>query len=250
MDLKGKNVLISGGSRRIGLALAQAFAAQGATIATTVRGGDADRQQALDRLPKGSKAVSADLSTQAGIDGAVPEAEEALGGTVDILVNNAAAFSFDRLESVTVADMEETLRVSLIAPVALTRDVTRHARSEAGLIINILDYKIHNPFPDFLSYTLAKYAMAGFTQVAARQLAPQWRVCAIAPGYTLPGPDQAEAEFLAGHDKTPLERGSSLHDITAAALYLAQADAVTAQVLTVDGGAHMRSQERDFLFGG
>jgi len=250
MELCGKNILVSGGSRRLGLAMAHAFADRGGRIAVTVRGGAADLRDALDRLPEGACAISADLSTVAGIDGAVPAAEAALGGPVDILINNAAAFSFDRLETVTVAGMEETFRVSLVAPVALTRDVTRHDRPAAGLIINILDYKIHNPFPDFLSYTLAKYGLAGFTQIAARQLAPRWRVCGIAPGYTLPGPEQPEAEFLSGRDAVPLLRGSRPGDIAAAALYLAESDAVTSQVLTVDGGAHMRSQERDFLFGG
>ena len=175
--------------------------------------------------------------------------EQALAGHVDILVNSAAVFEYDTLKSVSASSLRRRLEVNVTAAVLLTRFATRHtSRNEPGLILNILDYKIHNPFPDFLSYTLTKYAMHGFTQVAAWDLAPHWRVCAIAPGYTLAGPEQSPEHFARTHDSVPLKRGSTPADIGQAAVYLTQAQKVTAQVLTVDRGAHMVAQDRDFMF--
>lgn len=249
MALTGQRALITGGNRRLGFEIARALAAAGAHVAFTFRGDNSRAAPALNALPPGSKAIPADLSDLCSLESVVLATERALGGPVDILVNNAAAFEHDTISSVTASSLRTHFQVGVDAGVLLTRFVTRHvSRSEPGLILNMLDYKIHNPFPDFLSYTLTKYAMYGFTQVAARDLAPRWRVCALAPGYTLAGPEQSPEDFARTHDNVPLKSGSTPADIGQAAVFLAQAPRITAQVLTVDGGAHMLAQARDFLF--
>jgi NAD(P)-dependent dehydrogenase (short-subunit alcohol dehydrogenase family) len=251
MALNGRRALITGGNRRLGLELAKALAEAGARVAFTFRGEASRAATALKVLPPGSQAIAADLTDLERLEGIVIATEQALGGPLDILVNSAAVFEYDTLKSVTASSFSRHLEVNVMAAVLLTRFVTRHpSRDESGLILNILDYKLHNPFPDFLSYTLTKYTMHGFTQVAARDLAPNWRVCAIAPGYTLAGPEQSPAHFARTHDSVPLKRGSTPADIGQAAVYLAEAQKVTAQVLTVDGGAHMLAQDRDFMFSG
>jgi NAD(P)-dependent dehydrogenase (short-subunit alcohol dehydrogenase family) len=115
-----------------------------------------------------------------------------------------------------------------------------------GLIINMLDYKIINPFPDYLSYSLAKFAMEGFTRLSARYLAPRWRVCAVAPGYTFKAPDEDQQHFAETRDKVPLGRGPRPEDIGEAIIFLANAPTITGQTLYLDSGAHMMAQERDF----
>jgi NAD(P)-dependent dehydrogenase (short-subunit alcohol dehydrogenase family) len=249
MTLAGKRALVTGGNRRLGLVIARALAEAGACVAVTYRGDASRAQSALKSLPAGSKAVPADLNDLNSLENVVLAAESTLGGAIDILVNNAAVFEFDNIASATPARVAAHFQVNVIAAVLLTRFVTRHAeRDEAGLVLNLLDYKIHNPFPDFLSYTLTKYTMAGFTRVAARDLAPRWRVCGLAPGYTLAGPEQSPEDFARTHDNVPLNHGSTPEDVGQAAVFLAQAPRITAQVLTVDGGAHMLAQDRDFLF--
>jgi NAD(P)-dependent dehydrogenase (short-subunit alcohol dehydrogenase family) len=249
MALNGTRALITGGNRRLGLEIAKALSGAGARVAFTFRGEATRATPALSVLPPGSQAIRADLADLEGLEGVVMATEQALGGPLDILVNGAALFEYDTLKSVTASSLNRHLQVNVTAAILLTRFVTRHpSRDAPGVILNILDYKIHNPFPDFLSYTLTKYTMYGFTQVAARDLAPNWRVCAIAPGYTLAGPEQSPEHFAQTHDSVPLKRGSTPADIGQAAVYLAAAQKVTAQILTVDGGAHMLAQDRDFMF--
>ena len=249
MALNGRRALITGGNRRLGLVIARALASAGAQVAFTYRGHASRARSALDVLPAGSQAIPADLSDLGSLESVVLSAESALGGAVDILVNNAAMFEYDTIATVTPSTIEAHFQTNVIAAVLLTRFVVRHTtRSEAGLILNMLDYKIHNPFPDFLSYTLTKYAMEGFTRLAARELAPRWRVCGLAPGYTLAGPEQSPEDFARTHDNVPLKSGSTPGDVAQAAVFLAEAPRITAQILTVDGGAHMLAQDRDFMF--
>jgi len=133
-------------------------------------------------LLNGSQAIGADLADLEKLESVVIATEQALAGHVDILVNSAAVFEYDTLKSVSASSLGRHLEVNVTAAVLLTRFATRHtSRNEPGLILNILDYKIHNPFPDFLSYTLTKYAMHGFTQVAACGFGPSLaglRLCA------------------------------------------------------------------------
>jgi NAD(P)-dependent dehydrogenase (short-subunit alcohol dehydrogenase family) len=114
-------------------------------------------------------------------------------------------------------------------------------------IINILDQRLAHPHGDQLSYTLAKQALAGFTQIAARTLAPDVRVNAVAPGLTIATPDYAPEDMERLAAMMPLARLPQPEQVAQAVLYLAQASAVTGQVLTVDGGAHMVSYPRDFM---
>jgi len=114
-----------------------------------------------------------------------------------------------------------------------------------GTVINILDHNIENPNIDFLSYKLSKFAMAGATQILARQLAPDIRVNAIAPGLTLPSSLQTDEAFESIHNNVPLRQGSRPADIAQAVKYLLSAKAVTGQVLFVDGGERFLARLRD-----
>ena len=197
--IENKRVLITGGNRRMGLDVGEMLGKAGAKVGFTYRGDKSRAADALSRLPADAVAIPTDLSVADGIEQLVLDTESALGGPIDILINNAATFEYDTLGSITPETLTPHLQVGLIAPVLLTRYVTRHAhRDEMGLIINMLDYKIINPFPDYLSYSLAKFGMEGFTRLSARHLAPRWRVCGIAPGYTFKAPDEDPQHFAEG----------------------------------------------------
>ncbi|OYW85006.1 MAG: hypothetical protein B7Z20_09885 [Sphingobium sp. 32-64-5] len=134
-------------------------------------------------------------------------------------------------------------------PVLLTQALAeREGSGRDRVIINILDQRLAHPHGDQLAYTLSKQALAGFTRVAARELAGRGiRVNAVAPGLTIATGhyDEAQMERLA--DMMPLGRLPEPAQIAEAVLYLAHAQAVTGQVIAVDGGAHLESYARDFM---
>ena len=124
----------------------------------------------------------------------------------------------------------------------------RHAGGDA-LVVNLLDAKLSAPNPDFLSYTLSKQALAGFTEIAARGLAPAGiRVNGIAPALMLRSQGQDDSNYRAMHEFNPLRRGVEPGDVVAAVRYLAATPGVTGEVLTIDGGQRFWSLSRDVQF--
>ncbi|MCH4151487.1 MAG: SDR family oxidoreductase [Sphingobium sp.] len=185
-----------------------------------------------------------------------PDAPQALmadvtahfGRAPDLLVNSAALFGQDRPETVTSQDLMRHYAVNCAAPVLLTRAFAAAPVKPGRAVVNILDQRLANPHGDQLAYTLSKQALAGFTQIAARELAGRGiRVNAVAPGLTLATDDYdgGKMERLAG--MMPLGLLPAPGQIGQAVLYLASATAVTGQVIAVDGGAHLDSYRRDFM---
>ena len=121
-------------------------------------------------------------------------------------------------------------------------------KASAACVINVLDQKLYNMNPDYLSYTLSKAALQTATVALAQALAPKVRVVGLAPGLTMQSADQTPAGFEAAHRATPLGRASRPEDIVAAALYLADAAGVTGTTLVVDGGQHLVPLPRDVMF--
>ena len=115
-------------------------------------------------------------------------------------------------------------------------------------VVNILDQKISNPNPDYLSYTASKFALLGLTDTLARGLAPSIRVNAVAPGHTIASPEQSESGFSKSQSETPLGNGPSPEDIADSVSYLMQAKSVTGQIIFVDSGERFLSRKRDVFF--
>lgn len=244
--------LVTGGHRRLGAVIAAHLARAGYALAIH---GSHDVE--LD--PILAEALQAGNSDWQGFiaDFEMPESAAGLIGTVcekfgrapDLLVNSAALFGQDVLDDVTVTDMMRHYTVNCMAPVLLTKAFA--AADKSGQrnrnVVNILDQRLAHPHGDQLSYTLGKQALAGFTQITARSLAPHIRVNAVAPGLTIATADYSseQVDRLAG--MMPLGRLPLPDEIAQAVVYLAGAMAVTGQVLTVDGGAHMQSYDRDFM---
>ena len=206
-----------------------------------------------DTVPDGCVRAVADL--------AEPDCAEAIFAVangmppVRLLVNNAARFAGDRVEAVSAAEFDAHMAVNARAPALLTQafaqacDGAGEGEGDGGLIVNLLDAKLAAPNPDFLSYTLSKYALAGLTELSARALAAKGiRVCGIAPALMLQSPGQSAANFAAAHAQNPLHSRIDPDDVVAALRYLIAARSVTGEVLTIDGGQRFLALDRDVQF--
>ncbi|MFT3666817.1 SDR family oxidoreductase [Piscinibacter sp.] len=245
-------VLVTGAARRIGRVIALDLAAHGHDIALHCHRPSAEADATRDELRAlGARAevFAADLADEAACRALLPAAAERFG-RVDALVNNASRFAYDDAASFGHAEMERHWRVNAAAPVLLARALHEHlaARDARGCVVNLLDQKLANPNPDYFSYTLSKAALQSATAMLAQALAPRLRVCAVAPGVTLPSGDMDDADFAAAQQLSPLRRGATPEDIAAAARYLLGAHAVTGATLLVDGGQHLAAQPRDVAF--
>jgi len=165
-------------------------------------------------------------------------------------VNNAARFAPDELGRLDPEELDAHMAVNLRAPILLTQEFARrHSQGDDGLIVNLLDSKLAAPNPDFLSYTLSKQALAGFTELAARALAPQGiRVNGIAPALMLRSSGQTEENFDRVHSRNPLRRGVEPADVLSAIRYFISAPAVTGEVVLIDAGQRFSPPERDVQF--
>lgn len=203
-----------------------------------------------DELAKLGAAVhplTADLGDAEAASRLPAEAKALAGRAPTLLVNCAALFREDTAATVTAALLDEHLAVNLAAPVLLTRALAELAEGDAA-VVHILDQRVINPVPDQLSYTLSKQALHAAVRTLARSLAPRVRVNAVAPGLTLPTPDYTEEQWQRLTALMPLERLASPGEIADAVVFLAQARAITGQTIFVDGGAHLESFARDFVY--
>ena len=194
-------------------------------------------------------AFAADLSNEAECRALVP-AVVAHFKRLDAVVNSAGAFEHDDPASFSVAAMELHWRANTAPAVLLAQALHAHLRgcSEVGCVVNLLDQKLWNPNPDYFSYTLSKAALQAATVMLAQALAPQVRVCGVAPGVTLLSGPMSNAEFTAAHTMTPLQRSSTPDDIARAVRFLIESPAITGTTLLVDGGQHLRAQARDVMY--
>ncbi len=255
-----RRALVTAGARRLGRAMVLYLARRGFDVAIHyATSQDAAQETAAKARSVGVRAVAlkADLLDHDETLALVPRAAEALGGPLDLLINNASIFDHDRLETATLSSWERHLGTNLRAPLFLTQAFARQApRAEVdakgepvaqALVVNMIDQRVLKPTPEFMTYTLAKMGLWAFTRTAAQALAPHIRVNAIGPGPTLRGARQSEEHFLRQRASTILNRGTDEDDICAALGYFLEAKAVTGQLICVDGGQHLAWQTPDVL---
>ena len=166
-------------------------------------------------------------------------AEDAIG-PLGCLVNNASLFDYDDMESADRASWDRHLAVNLRAPFVLMQSFAAALPADAeGCIVNMLDQRVWNLTPHFMSYTLSKAGLWTLTQTAALALGPRIRVNAIGPGPTLPSVRQSPEHFAAQCEATPLKRGASPADIADGVRFILAARALTGQMIALDSGQHM-----------
>lgn len=243
--------LVTGAARRIGRAIALALARDGWDIALHYRQSQAEALEAaaeIAALGRRAVALQCDLSDPDAARALLARAAAALG-PVGCVVNNASLFEYDTAHDFSPALLERHMRANLTAPLLLAQAL--HAATPAAaqaVVINLLDQKLYNLNPDFLSYTLSKATLHTATTLLAQALAPAVRVVGVAPGITLVSGAQSEAGFAKAHQATPLGRSSTPQDVAEAVCYAARARALTGTTLLVDGGQHLMSLQRDVMF--
>jgi len=194
---------------------------------------------AIQRLGRRAMVVTADLAHEAAAVQVVPEASAALG-PIGVLVNNASVFELDHLDTAERESWDRHLEVNLRAPIVLSRAFVRQLPAgEGGLIVNMLDQRVGNLTPNFLSYSVSKVGLWAATQVLARQLAPRVRVNAIGPGPTLPAPGMSQERFEELCCGTPLQRGTTPEEIAEALRFIVRSPSMTGQMITLDGGQQL-----------
>ena len=214
-----RSALITGGTGRVGSAIAALLEREGWSVMAAGRGdGDVaqvDQAQAL-----------------------VERTVEQLGG-LDLLVNAAGeGFVPKPVEQLTEADWDAAFGATAKGSFFVTQAAAPHLRAKRGCVVMIEDVAAYQPWPSFAAHSAAKAAQAMLTRVLARALAPEVRVCGIAPGTVVVDPKQEERRAA----ETLLGRVGSPEDVAAAVSYLAGAEFVTGTTLVVDGGRLLQSE--------
>jgi NAD(P)-dependent dehydrogenase (short-subunit alcohol dehydrogenase family) len=234
--------LVTGAAQRIGKAIAVALAADGWSVAVHHHSSaEAAASLVGEITASGGHAValSADLNREAETRALIAAAVDALG-PLGCLVNNASIFENDQALTVTRESWDRHMETNLRAPFLLMQDFARQLPDpSAGAIINLVDERVWNLTPYFVSYTLSKAGLWTLTQTMALALAPRIRVNAIGPGPTLPSPRQSEQQFRRQFTATPLQRGTSPEEIARAVQFILAAPAMTGQMIALDGGQHL-----------
>lgn len=247
-----KLALVTGGFRRLGAAIAARLASEGWALALHCRAEaepDHDLAAILGMHGTNWAGFDADLSNGDAVSALLPRIATHFGKVPDLVVNNASRFVHDDAGSVSPIELQAHHAINVAAPVLLATGLAGMlAADERAAVVNITDQRVRQPNGDQLSYTLSKQALAAATVTLARALAPRVRVNAVAPGLTLPTDDYRPAQMVALEQMMPLERLPEPDEIADAVLWLANADSVTGQTVYVDGGAALRSFERDFVF--
>ena len=250
---------MTGAAKRLGREIALQFARQGWDVAVHYGRSDQEAAQTVEEI-RGigvrAQAFQADLPDEA----ATRHLFKVVSNTfphLSCLVNSASIFEYDRANSnapFNAKSLQDHMQVNLIAPILLAQLMFGHQKKQLNTsdsipsVIQLLDQKLINLNPDYLSYTLSKAALATSVEVLAMDFAPHLRVVGWAPGISLPSGDQTDAGFSQAHQMTPLGKSSTPADIAKAAVFLADSNAVTGTTLYVDGGQHLLSSSRDVMF--
>ncbi|MDD2759145.1 MAG: pteridine reductase [Methylomonas sp.] len=236
-----KLALITGAAKRIGAASARLLHQRGYDLVLHYYSSAQEAEQLAEELeqirPESVYLRRADLLDYDQLE-ALVNFTLALEGGVDVLVNNASLFYSTPTGQVTERDWDDLLGANLKAPFFLSQALLPGLRLRRGCIVNMVDIHAEKGLPGFPVYSLAKAGLVAMTKCLARELAPDVRVNAVAPGAIL-WPDHALAEAEKDNIllKVPLRRCGDVSDIAKAVAFLVDdADYITGHVLAVDGG--------------
>ncbi len=234
--------LVTGAAARIGRAIALDLARHGWSVAVHYhRSAEAAESVVAEiaAMGRGAVALSADLRQEAQCADLVPRCGAALGA-VNCLVNNAALFDPDTIADVSPKSWESHQAINLRAPLLLSKAFAGQlAEGRKGNIVNLLDQRVWNLTPGFLSYTMSKSGLWTLTRMLAMALAPRVRVNGIGPGPTVQDRYQTAAQFARQCARTPLERGATPDEICAALQFILATPSLTGQMIAIDAGEHL-----------
>jgi len=252
-----RTALVTGSARRLGREVALALAAAGWRVAIHYRGSAADAARTVAdcrQLASGQDAIEsfqADLADESEVRALLPQVI-ARFGEVDAVINNASMFEHDTVNTFSFESLMAHMRGNAGAPILLAQALHEHVSSRPGpdaadaVVVNMLDQKLWNQNPDFLSYTLSKAALEAANTMLALSLAPRVRVVGVAPGLTITSHLLSEEKFQELHRLSPLGRSSTPEDVVSAVKFALDNSSITGTTLLVDGGQHLMKFDRDF----
>jgi NAD(P)-dependent dehydrogenase (short-subunit alcohol dehydrogenase family) len=240
-----RTAIVTGGAKRIGAALCRALSEDDWHLLIHFNRSRAEAEALAAELGNAA-VVRAELAdpdcaerVMAGLDGLPPPR---------LLVNNASLFSYDSADDFTAEGWDRHQAINARAPALLSQAFVGRAEG-GGLVVNLLDAKLAQPNVDYFGYTVSKFALAGFTELAARAWAARGiRVCGIAPSVTLVSGPQSRENFEEVHALNALKRGVEVAEIVGALRFLIATPTVTGEVITLDGGQRFLGLQRDVQF--
>ena len=239
MILAGRVVLVTGGAKRIGRAIALGLASRRARIVISYRTSARDAHRTLKELTQlGAQAlaVRADLSNPADVKQLMARIRQRFG-RLDVLVNNASTFERTPFETLSEREWDAALDTNLKGPFLCALYASRLMKRRGGKIINLADWSGVRPYRDYLPYCVSKAGIIGLTKALAKELAPSIQVNAIAPGPILPPEGMSARERARIIKRVPLKRWGSPQDIANTVLFLIEGtDFMTGSTVFVDGG--------------
>lgn len=228
--------LITGAARRLGRDMALKLSEMGYQLALHYHRSFDLAKELAERISTRSALFQADLSIDEELFALIRQVKEEFDD-LTLLVNNASVFERASLKETDLELFNRNFSINFKAAYFLSRDFARLCQK--GQIIQILDSKIATNDIHYSAYTLSKKALGAFTQISAKELAPDIRVNGIAPGYILP-PEGESPKYLKKRPETiPLRKQGNPNNITQALEFLLTNPFVTGQILFVDGGDHL-----------
>ena len=258
---------MTGAAKRLGREIALQFAHRGWDVAVHYGRSEQEAQETIREIKMmgvEAQAFPADLADEAATKDLFLAVSKLFPNLV-CLVNSASIFEYDRANSSTPLSgktLQDHMQVNLTAPILLSQMMFEYQKNKSNKfdvipevspafipsVIQLLDQKLINLNPDYLSYTLSKAALLSSVGLLAMDFAPHLRVVGLAPGISLPSGDQTNDGFTKAHQMTPLGKSSTPSDIAKAAVFLAESSAITGTTLYVDGGQHLLPSSRDVMF--
>jgi 3-oxoacyl-[acyl-carrier protein] reductase/pteridine reductase len=237
--LAGKTALVTGAAKRIGRAIALAYASAGANVAITYRASSAEAEETVRELQGQGIEASAhrcDLDSADEIAACLPQVI-ARHGRLDLLVNNAGTFASSALEDISPEAWDAMFAANTRGPFLMAKAALPHLRGTRGRIVNIGSLGGIQPWATHGHYCTSKAALHMLSQVMAKAWAPEVSVNCIAPGMIVQTASEVGPAYQHFADRTPMKRNGTSADVAAAALFFATGPHfITGQLLAVDGG--------------
>jgi NAD(P)-dependent dehydrogenase (short-subunit alcohol dehydrogenase family) len=238
--LGGKTVLVTGGARRLGKAIALAMAEAGANVAVTYLSSSGQARSTLAEIEgKGAKglAVACDVRKEDSVATAVKTVLDKFGG-LDVLVNNAGVFASARFEDITAEEWDSVFATNVRGPFLFSKHCTPALRRAGGRIIHLGSLGGDKPWATHAHYCSSKAALHMLTRVMAKALAPEIAVNCVAPGTIDAADGRDDPAFMSRvAQRTPMGRNGTTQELADAVMYFATASHfITGQILMVDGG--------------
>jgi pteridine reductase len=239
----GRVALVTGAGRRVGRAIAVALGTAGMRVVVHYNGsaeGAKETAHLIEQADGDAAVVQADLSDPLAAERLLDDIIEG-EGSLAVLVNSAAMMLRTPVGETTVAEWDEMFALNVRAPYFLSQRAAPALRASRGCIVNVADLAAFETWPAYVPHGITKAAVVQMTRALARVLAPEVRVNAVAPGVVLLPEGWTDADGERLRKTTPLQRLGTPEDVASAVLYLVRAEYVTGEVITIDGGRHVRT---------